>query len=146
MSMGRRHVESREFDEHNISLFFGLSYNPYLVVPRSLRESMGEQWQVAFTKLLDEMCATPAGRLFEEAHYLVQRTYPKVDAVIHEAELHNATHDDDDEVEVPEPMVIFDPFEDYRHPDRSIFRPSDKGPAVFESPPHPDTPSPNHGS
>lgn len=40
----------------DVHAFFGLSYVNYLVMPRSVMQSMPEEWQHAFTALLSE-CA-----------------------------------------------------------------------------------------
>ena len=41
----------------DIHTFFGLSYSNYLVLPRTLLQSMPEEWQHRFTGMLDEMSA-----------------------------------------------------------------------------------------
>ena len=38
-----------------IHIFFGLSYAKYLVLPRSILQSMSEEWQRDFVKLLDQL-------------------------------------------------------------------------------------------
>lgn len=38
-----------------IHIFFGLSYAKYLVLPRSILQSMPEEWQRDFVKLLDQL-------------------------------------------------------------------------------------------
>lgn len=48
-------VESRTPDDEAIHRWFGLSYSSYLVVPRTMLQSMPGAWQVAFVDLLDEM-------------------------------------------------------------------------------------------
>lgn len=109
-------------DFDSISHFFGLSYNPYLVVPRSLLESMPDDWQTRLCDLLGELHDAPQAQNWTEAHYYVQRTDPERDAEIHDASLHNRTRDkDDDEVEVPALKVIEDPYRNYRHRDKRVF-------------------------
>jgi hypothetical protein len=44
-----------EIDDEPIHLFFGLSYSNYLVIQRSLLQSMPVEWQRKFVKLLEEM-------------------------------------------------------------------------------------------
>lgn len=105
----------------DVSHFFGLSYNPYLTVPRSLLESMSSEWQKRFVDLLEEMCDTPAGQEFTKAHYLVRRTCPERDATIQETEDWNAAHEEDVGYTVPEVLFINDPFYNYRHPNKELF-------------------------
>jgi hypothetical protein len=38
-----------------VHLWFGLTYSNYLVLPRTLLQSMPVEWQTAFTDLLDEL-------------------------------------------------------------------------------------------
>lgn len=45
-------ADKRDVDVH---LWFGLSYSSYLCVNRSLLQSMPDEWQQRFTKLMDEM-------------------------------------------------------------------------------------------
>lgn len=45
-------------DDLDIGCWFGLSYSNYLVIPRSMLESMPHEWQVRFVALLDEMHKT----------------------------------------------------------------------------------------
>ncbi|WP_030186594.1 hypothetical protein, partial [Streptomyces capuensis] len=49
----RREDDSLDLDA--IHKHFGLSYANYLVLPRTLLQSMPDAWQNAFVKLLDEM-------------------------------------------------------------------------------------------
>lgn len=105
----------------SVSRFFGLSYNHYLVVPRSLLQSMPAEWQANFVALLDEMVETGPGHKFGEAHYYVRRTDPGRDGEIHDADIHNQTHDCTDAVDMPEIKFVDDPFKNYRHPSREVF-------------------------
>lgn len=46
----------KNYDEDNfIHSFFGLSYAHYLVLPRSVLQSMPAKWQKKFVKLLNEI-------------------------------------------------------------------------------------------
>ena len=38
-----------------VHVFFGLTYSNYLVVPRSVLQSMPEEWQAQFVGLLEDM-------------------------------------------------------------------------------------------
>lgn len=40
---------------NDIHTFFELTYAQYLAIPRSVLQSMPEEWQVEFVKLLDEL-------------------------------------------------------------------------------------------
>lgn len=44
-----------EHQEVDVHAWFGLTYANYLVVPRSVLQSMPEEWQHRLTALLDEM-------------------------------------------------------------------------------------------
>lgn len=111
-----------------VHAFFGLSYAHYLAVPRSLLESMPLVWQQQFIDLMNQMLEKPAGKVFAEHHYLVQRTDPDVDEQIREARDANHARDfegenggeDEQSAEVPAPKVIEDPFFNYRYPDKRI--------------------------
>ena len=108
-------------ESDSISQFFGLSYNSYLVVPRSLIGSMPQEWKDQLSGLLDRMLDTPGGQRFVEHHYWVQRTDPGTDAEIHDADIHNQTCRAGDERPVRDPLVLDDPFRNYRHPDQTLF-------------------------
>lgn len=54
----------------DVHTWFSLTYASYLVVPRSVLQSMPEEWQHQFTSLLDEMSAR-YGHL-EWPDYMVQ--------------------------------------------------------------------------
>jgi hypothetical protein len=43
------------FDEEVIQTWFELSYASYLVIPRSVLQSMSNEWQTKFVKLLNEI-------------------------------------------------------------------------------------------
>jgi hypothetical protein len=47
--------ELPEIPSESIHSFFGLSYANYLVVPRTLLQSMPDEWQYKFVELLHEM-------------------------------------------------------------------------------------------
>lgn len=50
--------ESREAPDHgerDVHAWFGLTYANYLVVPRSVLQSMPEDWQHRFTSLMNEV-------------------------------------------------------------------------------------------
>lgn len=47
--------ESHDLDHEAIHLWFGLSYASYLTIPRSILQSMPDEWQKKFVLLLDEM-------------------------------------------------------------------------------------------
>jgi len=42
----------------DIHTWFSLSYASYLVIPRSVLQSMSEEWQYKFVELLDELEGT----------------------------------------------------------------------------------------
>ena len=44
-----------DLDDDHIHNWFGLSYSNYLVLPRSILQSMSAEWQKKFVGLLDEM-------------------------------------------------------------------------------------------
>lgn len=62
-------TESQPVDDEPIHGWFGLSYSSYLVVPRTLLQSMPADWQAAFVDLLDEMNealhAVPQAEVYE---------------------------------------------------------------------------------
>lgn len=47
-----------KMSERDIHTYFGLSYANYLVIPRSVLQSMPEEWQLKFVKLLEELDST----------------------------------------------------------------------------------------
>lgn len=47
--------EAEKLRSKDIHTWFGLSYAEYLVIPRSVLQSMPENWQHRFTQLLEEM-------------------------------------------------------------------------------------------
>lgn len=47
--------KDRDIEHDAIHKHFGLSYANYLVIPRTLLQSMPQEWQVKFVALLDEM-------------------------------------------------------------------------------------------
>lgn len=49
----------------DVHTYFGLTYANYLVWPRSLMQSMPDDWQARFVALADEMVATFGGYLDE---------------------------------------------------------------------------------
>ena len=50
----------KNYDEDDfIHSFFGLSYAHYLVLPRSVLQSMPAKWQKKFVKLLNEIGSQP---------------------------------------------------------------------------------------
>ena len=107
-------------DSQPVNGWFGLSYNAYLVVPRSLLQSMPRDWQARLCAMLDEMVDTPAGQVFLKHHYRVERTCAERDAEIHDADVHNQMHDTDEHVEVPAVVVLDDPLANYRYPSKAI--------------------------
>lgn len=48
-------AESHDLDHEAIHLWFGLSYASYLTIPRSILQSMPDEWQKKFVELLDEL-------------------------------------------------------------------------------------------
>ena len=50
--------EARGFEKEIIHGYFGLSYANYLVMPRSVLQSMPDAWQEEFVKLLDQIPET----------------------------------------------------------------------------------------
>ena len=96
--------------------FFGLSYNPYLVVPRSILQHMPLDWQREFVKLLEELGQTEAGKEWNSHNYLVQRTCPETDVLIYEEFWDHYANDEEDEYMPTPPKFIPDPLKDYRHP------------------------------
>ncbi|MFI0929683.1 hypothetical protein ACH4TP_38030 [Streptomyces sp. NPDC021012] len=60
----------------DIHTYFGLSYANYLVIPRTLLQSMPEEWQEQFTTLLTELDETFEGVPRAEA-YIVQAAEEK---------------------------------------------------------------------
>lgn len=54
MQILRKGKEMNE-DKDYIHAFFGLSYAKYLVLPRSILQSMPEEWQRDFVKLLEQL-------------------------------------------------------------------------------------------
>ncbi len=44
-----------EYKEHPIHLWFSLTYSSYLVLPRSVLQSMPYEWQDKLVKLLEEI-------------------------------------------------------------------------------------------
>lgn len=50
-------MKAKVKDEY-IHIWFGLSYAQYLTIPRSVLQSMSEEWQQKFTKLLNELDET----------------------------------------------------------------------------------------
>ena len=101
----------------DIHAWFGLSYNPYLVVPRALLQSMPIEWQRKLVDLLGELEQAPQSSAWLEAHYWVQRTDPDRDAAIEESRWMESS---DRELGEPDPqlevMVIEDPMANYRYP------------------------------
>lgn len=97
-----------------IQEWFGLSYNPYLVVPRSVLDAMGPEWQTKLMALLNEMMETePAKQSVGQFHYLVQRTDPARDDEIGSASIRG-------NIDAPDPIFIKDPFANYRHPPQVV--------------------------
>ena len=47
-------TNTETMQDKDIHTFFGLSYSNYLVLPRTLLQSMPEEWQHKFVRLLDE--------------------------------------------------------------------------------------------
>lgn len=60
-----------DYDHEYINLFFGLSYASYLVLPRSILQSMPTKWQKDFVALLDELEDTCAKYGIETPDYTV---------------------------------------------------------------------------
>jgi hypothetical protein len=58
--------------ERDIHTYFGLSYADYLVLPRSVLQSMPEEWQLKFVSLLDELDDTEWRDLLPEGMYKVE--------------------------------------------------------------------------
>jgi hypothetical protein len=56
----------------DIHTYFGLSYADYLVLPRSVLQSMPEEWQLKFVSLLDELDETEWRDLLPEGMYKVE--------------------------------------------------------------------------
>ena len=50
--------ETVAWDDDYIHTYFGLSYASYLVLPRSILQSMPSKWQKDFVKLLNELNKT----------------------------------------------------------------------------------------
>lgn len=65
-------MSNEDFDRESIHAFFGLSYASYLVIPRSVLQSMPGYWQKQFVNMLHEL-----GERFElsdddpKVHYTV---------------------------------------------------------------------------
>lgn len=59
MSLADMHerLSGSEFDHEAIHLWFELSYAPYLVIARSILQSMPDDWQKKFVLLLEELRA-----------------------------------------------------------------------------------------
>jgi len=47
--------KNQEIDEEIIHSWFGLSYASYMVLPRTMLQSMSNRWQKKFIKLVEEM-------------------------------------------------------------------------------------------
>lgn len=58
--------------EKDIHMYFGLTYAEYLVIPRSVLQSMPEEWQFKFVKLLDELDDTNWRDLLPKGMYSVE--------------------------------------------------------------------------
>ena len=56
----KRSEKIYNLDDDYIHAFFGLTYASYLVLPRSILQSMPNKWQKNFVKLLDELGDTCA--------------------------------------------------------------------------------------
>lgn len=56
----------------DIHTHFGLSYAQYLVLPRSVLQSMPEEWQHKFVSLLEELDETEWRELLPEGMYKVE--------------------------------------------------------------------------
>lgn len=54
----------------DVTTWFGLSYSNYLVVPRTLLQSMPDGWQYRFTALMDELVAA-FGHVDQAEAYIV---------------------------------------------------------------------------
>lgn len=63
-------------DEEPVHAFFGLSYSSYLVLPRTLLQSMPHEWQARLVALLEEAQAATRGTEAEGAlgTYMVRLT------------------------------------------------------------------------
>ena len=78
MGERRRHKDGNEMTDQAadarvdaIHQFFGLSYANYLVLPRSVLQSMPDEWQRRFVKCLEELDETIDWRPKGDAFYLV---------------------------------------------------------------------------
>ncbi len=110
-------MSTQPYDEQEpVHGWFGLSYNHYLTVPRSLLQNMPRDWQAKFVALLNEMMVTPAGDQFARHHYLVRRTDPARDDEIYEYSRRPECEQDEE----LKPIFIDDPFFNYRYPDKRI--------------------------
>jgi len=58
-------------DEEHIHGYFGLSYANYLVLPRSVLQSMPNEWQKEFVKLLEQIPETIGEDFEPEGGYRV---------------------------------------------------------------------------
>ena len=96
--------------ERKIHDWFGLSYAQYLTIPRSIMEAMPTEWQLQFTKLLEELDDTYDWR--PEGQYRCTLHNPDYD--YKEEFNHNDEAEFDDE-RFWGPS-IHDPLESYRYP------------------------------
>lgn len=56
----------------DIHTYFGLSYAHYLVLPRSVLQSMPEEWQHKFVELLEELDETEWRSMLPEGMYKIE--------------------------------------------------------------------------
>jgi hypothetical protein len=73
-------VSDTDMSARDIHTFFELSYAQYLSIPRSVLQSMPQEWQVKFVALLDELDETIDWRPPYPQQYRVTLHEPRVDA------------------------------------------------------------------
>ncbi|MFQ3543545.1 hypothetical protein Q7A53_05620 [Halobacillus rhizosphaerae] len=109
-----KHIEELKQPRKNIHQFFGLSYAQYLVIPRSVLQSMHLYWQDNFVKLLDQLYETGWTK------GLPEKTMYKV-----EVREYGYEHLENEDSEIEETFVwkdeITDPLADYRRGNRNVF-------------------------
>lgn len=96
-------------DPDAVHTWFSLSYSNYLVLPRTLMQSMPGEWQSSMVKLLDEMNAAFAHIKHPEDYHVQTGTwgYPneQTDEQLKESGWSRSTRDEDEDSE----SVYFDP-------------------------------------
>ncbi|MFK3936608.1 hypothetical protein ACI2JA_03710 [Alkalihalobacillus sp. NPDC078783] len=98
-------------DVHN---YFGLTYSNYLVLPRSVIQSMPNEWQHKFVELLEELDNTGWSESLPEGAY-------KIDYYSYAYE-----QDEHGEEVFTWKNELTDPFLDYKRGRRNVFKESKK--------------------